>query len=741
MKNIYLLLVLAGLSISSVLAEIKIIKPSVSESSSFAIVVDKSSYEKVESPILDYKKAVEEIEHLSTYIIIVNNETPDVIREELQKLYSTEPKLEGAVFVGDIPIPMIRGAQHLTSAFKMSEKRDWIESSVPSDRFYDDFDLQFQYLKQDSSNSLLYYYELLPESPQKIQKDIYSGRIKPPVDDETKYSMISDYLAKVVEAKKNPELLDNGFVFSGHGYHSESLTAWNDESISLHEQFPLMFEVGGRLKHIRASMSDNKMKEIIMMELSKKEVDLAIFHAHGVEDRQLLVGYPAAESIGENSEAIRRFLRSKIRTFKERGRDVEEAKNSYKTRYNLTEEWFEGTFEDSVIAADSIYDYSMDMYSDDLALFSPQSEFVIFDECFNGAFHVENYISGRYLFGSGNVIASIAGSIGVLQDLWANQFLGLLEEGVSVGNWFMENHYLEHHIIGDPTFHFKSTNKIDLNKKIVEEANNVEFWQKLLNAPEADVRALAVSKMYSLLGDKFIPQLVNIYKNDISYNVRARAFYALADTRSEEFLDLLTVSINDPYEYIRRISGKLMGNTGSDRYIPYMINAIIHDEGKRVAFGTSMALELMDPDKVLEEADKIILSLPDFIDKDSYKRKFENVARRNQSRLNDEIIPMVTSDTLTQRKRLFNIRILRNSDYKGAIDPLLEVVKDKNAPIDIRTALVEAFGWYYYSEKRGTIIKAMDELISKNNLPEEIKNEAVKTKNRLVEGPNVPITP
>jgi len=35
---------------------------------------------------------------------------------------------------------MIRDAQFLTSAFKMDQKRPWQQSSIPSDRYYDDFD-------------------------------------------------------------------------------------------------------------------------------------------------------------------------------------------------------------------------------------------------------------------------------------------------------------------------------------------------------------------------------------------------------------------------------------------------------------------------------------------------------------------------------------------------------------------------------------------------------------------------
>ncbi|MDZ7763797.1 MAG: hypothetical protein U5K00_05155 [Melioribacteraceae bacterium] len=351
-------------------SKVEIIDPTVEESFSFAIVVDNSTFDRIENSILEYRDAIQDKDKLSVYVLVVSDEQPNEIRTRINDLYKSS-NLEGAVFIGDVPIPMIRGAQHMTSAFKMNENRDWVDSSVPSDRYYDDFDLKFKFLKRDSTNSLLYYYELTPESPQKIDKDIYSGRIKPPVTDDSKYDMIKNYLKKAVAAKNNPALLDNGFVYTGHGYHSESLISWRDEAIALREQFPLMFKIGGKLKHIRESPSSD-MKEVIMIDLEKEKYDLAVFHAHGSDDAQYLMGYPAAESIQENVKSIRRFVRSKIRTAKERGRDIEELKNYYKENYNLTDKWFEGTFVDSVYKADSTFNYSMDIYSDDLALFSPK---------------------------------------------------------------------------------------------------------------------------------------------------------------------------------------------------------------------------------------------------------------------------------------------------------------------------------------------------------------------------------
>lgn len=72
-----------------------------------------------------------------------------------------QPKapIEGAVLIGDIPVVMVRDAQHLTSAFKMDQTAfDRWESSVPSDRFYDDFSLEFAPLGRDSIHPGCFYY-------------------------------------------------------------------------------------------------------------------------------------------------------------------------------------------------------------------------------------------------------------------------------------------------------------------------------------------------------------------------------------------------------------------------------------------------------------------------------------------------------------------------------------------------------------------------------------------------------
>ena len=118
---------------------------------SFAIVIDPASYRAARVEVDTYASAIREADGYKVLVIEDVWGVPDSLRAVLRDLrFSRRDSLVGAVFVGDIPVPMIRGAQFLSSAFKMNEARfPREESSIPSDRYYDDFSLAFDYLGHD----------------------------------------------------------------------------------------------------------------------------------------------------------------------------------------------------------------------------------------------------------------------------------------------------------------------------------------------------------------------------------------------------------------------------------------------------------------------------------------------------------------------------------------------------------------------------------------------------------------
>ncbi|MDP3150111.1 MAG: HEAT repeat domain-containing protein [Ignavibacteria bacterium] len=722
------------------LAQVTEVKPSQKHATSFAIIIDETTYTNCKDAVLTYKKSVED-DGLSTYILVNDWKNPDQVKKEILRLYNQKPILEGVVFIGDIPIPMIRNAQHMTSAFKLDEEKyPWFRSSVPSDRFYDDFDLKFQYLRQDTVNKLSHYYALLPDSPQRIARDIYSARIKPSGLNINKYEIISSYLNRVAKIKKEKNIVDNALVFLGHGYISNSLTAWADEKLSLQEEFPGLFVPGGRLKDLFHEM-DRELKEILIRELQQEGLDIALFHAHGDTDLQLLISYPIAQNVDENLESVKLYLRSKLRSAKQRKQSVEKTKEYFMKEYNIPDSFFDGTFSDSSIVADSILGYKLDMYLDDIRKMKPEPKFIMFDECFNGSFHLDEYVAGEYVFGKGNVVVGEGNSVNCLQDKWADEFLGWLNKGVRIGLRHKEINLLESHLIGDPTFKFSSDSKYDLNKMLVLEKNNVATWRKILTSEDDIIRETAVRMLYYNLKEKFEKELVDIYQKDKSFNVRLHALKSLAEINGDGFRNILFKSINDPSEYIRRKTAEWMGEVGDEKYLPELIKAVFTDESDRVVFNGKSALGFISIKKSADAIKNYIANLPKSDMKVKLEKGYLPSLDRNQTWVFDEIIPNIKNDTLKLSKRIQEAKTFRNYKFRDAIPVLIELLGDKKQPDSLRSSIIEALGWFSFTLDRDSIIKAAENILNDPLSSPLLKSEATKTKNRMLEGVNEVMLP
>ncbi|MGN6420611.1 MAG: HEAT repeat domain-containing protein [Pseudobacter sp.] len=708
-------------------------KPGISTPTSFAIVVDANSYSALKTEITAYKKAVER-DGLGTYIVSHNWSKPDEIRTILQKLFAQSPKLEGAVLVGDIPVPMIRDAQHLTSAFKMDQRRNWKSSSVPSDRFYDDFDLQFNFLKQDSAQKNLFYYSLSATSRQHIGMDIYTARIKPPVQKgENAIEKIRAYLQKVVAEKSKNNPLNDFFVYTGHGYNSESLNAWAGEQISLREQFPDLFKPGNTIKFMNFRM-DTHMKFTLMNELQREELDMAIFHDHGSDDVQLLSGYPYVSNPQPSIDNIRRYLRAKVRAASERkGGDVEKTKKGFTESLGVPMAWMEDSFADSVKIADSIFDASTDFAIPDIKTIQPNARFVMVDACLTGSLHLDDYMAGYYPFNNGKTIVAIANSVGVLQDLWPDEMLGLLQYDLRTGNWMKHIAYLETHLFGDPTFRFNGKNSIDLNKAIVLQKNNAAYWETLLNHTSPDVQCLAMEKIFAIKGIGASAMLRNKYFNSNYGVVRMEAFKCLALINNEDFKAVLLASCNDPYEFVRRQAAYLLSDIGSEDMITPAVELYINDgHSKRVAGKAKDALAFMDSKKVKELLPSIYAKhthLHNAKEDLDYQLKQQEYTMFKLNR--DMKVIMDTSKPL--KERIAEITIFRNYNYHTEVPNLISLALNANEDLGLRTTVVEALGWFFHSYQKEKIVVMCNELMAGNSTPESLKLQAQKTKRILKE--------
>ncbi|MBR4437480.1 MAG: HEAT repeat domain-containing protein, partial [Bacteroidales bacterium] len=113
MKRLFLIAVSIFLTVSLMAQNIKIEKPTSKKGNTFAIVIDNTTFSKTQSQVYAYRDALQK-EGLSTYILSGDWENPMQVREELKKLYKKSKNFEGIVLIGDIPVAMVRNAQHMT---------------------------------------------------------------------------------------------------------------------------------------------------------------------------------------------------------------------------------------------------------------------------------------------------------------------------------------------------------------------------------------------------------------------------------------------------------------------------------------------------------------------------------------------------------------------------------------------------------------------------------------------------
>ncbi|MFA6334627.1 MAG: hypothetical protein WCX48_03610 [Bacteroidales bacterium] len=687
-----------------------------------AIVVDRVTYENCRQQIESYSQSISD-EGLNPFVIVDKWGVPDSIKTLLLRFYQNQ-NLEGAVFIGDIPVPMIRDAHHLATAFKMDPKRPWTDSSIPSDRFYDDFDLRFNYLKNDTEHPLYFYYSLAGDGPQEIECDIYSARIKAPATPgRTKYQLISEYLQKVVKEKANRHQMSQISYFAGHGYNSDCMVARIDEKYSLMEQFPFLSEPQRSINYIDYTYDDN-VKYRLLAELARKDLDLAILHHHGSEDGQMMNGSPITSNTEVWLDQARKFFRGKIRGAK----DTTASKQYYIDNYNVPASWVNNAFDPAVMKKDSLEDAALDINIPDLYEYEPGAKIILFDACFNGSFHLDDYISGHYIFNPGSTIVVKANSVNTLQDTWTNQLLGLLNLGVSVGNWAKGQQTLESHLIGDPTYMFtnSSMDKIDLNQAITLKKGDVKFWRKQIENSNPEIKSLAMKMLYS---NKAITtdELLSIQKEEKRATVRLQAFNLIKNFSDNNFVSSIKLGLYDNYELIRRLSSLYAAKNGSPELIDDVFTLWFQPGvSERVEFQLKGAAEIYGKDEVCVAFEKALKGKEGKW-YDECRKQLKTLKSAMENR--DVEYANLLNPKTTAKEMKFTISALRNSCEATHLDVLFKFFKETDNQ-ELRNQLAEAFGWYKYSYKKNEIIQFCEEQL-KTEKDDLVKNELIKTINRL----------
>jgi HEAT repeat protein len=628
---------------------------------------------------------------------------------------------------------MVRDAQHMTSAFKMDQTAfDRWESSVPSDRFYDDFSLRFTPIDRDSVHTSCFYYSLTAESAQRTRPDIYSGRIRPTdAGGTSRYEKLRRYLTKAAAAHAEKEPIDQILFFSGNGFISESMVARIDEKATLLEHFPWLNRRQSGISYID-HRRDAHVKPRLINEMRRPDLDYAVLHHHGDWDTEYLNNLPLTNDTREQINQLKMFMRDQARHGAQKGMPLDTVYARITRRYDLPREWFEGHDDAALRAKDSIYLSDLDLYLSDFDSYDPQCRIVSLDACFNGSFHRDSCIANSYIFAPGRTIAVIANSVNVLQDKWTDRYIGLLGLGMNVGNIARYAPYLEQHIIGDPTFAFASADsKVDANKLL--RTAKTSAWRKLASDdnPYAALQSMAIEQLFRA-GQLTSDDLLQLFKTSPHYQVRMQTLINLSELRDDNFVTAVALGMDDSYEMVQRFAANWLARIGDDRLIAPLVSAAIsNNTSERIEFAIKMAIPMYDEAKLMAELERQFPANTCYQDSAAVHKAISYAFCKNAHKW-DDTVAGVSDPERSAKGRMQDIRTLRVYNVHQAVPQLLAYLRSTD-DADVQQALLEALGWFSYSCNRGQIADVAQAMSTDASLTPAVRSEALKTYKRLTE--------
>jgi len=702
----------------------------------FAVVIDPQSYKEAKAEIDRYMQVVQS-RGLHPILVIDRWGVPDSIRAQLIRLYNAPANpIQGCVFIGDIPIAKVRDAQYLSSAFKMDQSGRYPMSDycISTDRFYDSFDLEWDFIQQDPDRKEYFYYSLRNDCSQKLRPTIYSARIFPRTNARgEKYEKLRRYLKRVNEADANNNPIDNVLSFGGHGNVSDSWTARMDEKIEMYEQMPWMRRQQKGVEYIDFRYKD-LIKETLINELQRTDLDYAILHHHGSEEEQYLSGTPVTSSLPVSIDNARRYVHSQTRSYLKRGRTNAEIKASVENilKSPVPDQWIKEANNPDVIAADEFNSYEMDLHVADFSYYHPQVRMVSLDACYNGSFHEDESIQECYLFGDGNAtIIAIANTVNSIQDRWINRYLGMAGLGLRAGYFAVFNNTLENHVFGDPTFAFTPAANpgFDVNEAAIN--YSASFWKKQLDNEYPAVQAMACYMLAERCEGNYSDLLAAKFRNSPYGMVRLAALMELSCYADDNFLECIRLGINDGFEMTQRFAVKYAADCGNESLIEPLVTLYCENYlPDRVKFDLGSGFRSFDSTKVVNTFNDIYHKMSNYKNQDSVANVIKKSLMNTTSFMSAEYLDYILSSQNTDKSRISDIRSLRNYPAHSLVPALLDYLSEPKEPA-VQEAMWEALGWFELSYRKEDIAAKAKTVMEDNRYEKAVRDQAVRAYNRL----------
>ncbi|MBP5518551.1 MAG: hypothetical protein J6X91_07855 [Bacteroidales bacterium] len=645
----------------------------------FAIVIDGKTFSNVKDQVYSYRDALSK-DGLDAYIISGDWENPDQVREEIRKVYLANQKnFEGIVLVGDIPVVMVRNAQNMTRRFKMNENQfEKGRSSVPSDRFYDDLGLEFEFISKSKRVSgadgrELFFYNLKPESRQYLAPDFYSGRIMYPAGiGGDKYKAIGDFLAKAAAAHLNPPKMRDMLLSRGALSEGEDPQARSGVVEMLRDQIPFLEEYPQRLFTLDFSKDYEPVTDNLLMSLKNKRFSIFYYRGHG--------------NFGEMQPGA-----------------------AGKGKWKIPEE--------------------------DIRNLPVQMNYIILNSCFNGTIHRGKDIAGAFLFSKRNVLAVQAVSINSWQDEWMSRYMGIIYGGARVGEYHRLFPLLERNIIGDPTFHFASCYDYDLKDQTVLKAEDEPYWTACLERglpPQAEgsrnnsLSCVAVNRLQAmgkLSSSEIVQRSLKTISPSVSleyimqvYEMFGRGY---SPEVSEDLLNMFRFGLQSNAEFVVRHTAVIelfYSNPLLCQALIETMNTNIKLRRARCRQFTGEALGLMPPQIV----DSVLATSPT---RQNAKlcSEVKKAMEAGQKHKRTELMILTDTHTETARRVLHAIAV-KNWPYPDQIQLYLQMIANSSLNTEIRLHLADGLGYFDYSYKKGEVIDGVRKLLEDPSVEATMRN-------------------
>ena len=301
-----------------------------------------------------------------------------------------------------------------------------------------------------------------------------------------------------------------------------------------------------------------------------------------------------------------------------------------------------------------------------------------------------------------------------------------------VGQFNRFTGYLESHVIGDPTFHFKNDGSLafDINQALTLHDRDAAFWRKQLSCRLPDAKAMALRQLANA-GERELPELLaHTYRASDDFVVRMETVKLLSLNNPEQAVATLKESLNDSYELVRRLSAEYVERIADPALIPAFINAFLNrGHEKRLSFRLSGATAAFDSDALQRELHRQLEGR--IVYSDTIVNEIKEAIHSNQLRLdNDQKVLAKPGQKLgTYRNAIY---AYRNHPTPLMADTLLRIAADETQPAEVRLYAVHTLGWYDLCYRRLSIAQALTRIQTADRaLADEIRRSIRRLRHDL----------